>query len=115
MIPTMATGPCKDVLAARTRSPSIVPQRGPLWASKPHGAAAAGKGGLLIFVVARVVPQDRDSEDSDKEESDGEEEKPKGPSKEDIYAAYHKVRGPLRWLGPCCPTLCAEQAEDVFV
>lgn len=45
---------------------------------------------VLLAVMKFFLGQDRDSEDSDKEESDGEEEKPKGPSKEDIYAAYHK-------------------------
>ncbi len=81
------------------------------------GGAVAGAAAslltLLIFCCPRVVPQDRDSEDSDKEESDGEEEKPKGPSKEDIYAAYHKVRGLLGWRGPYGPTLCAEAGWGV--
>ncbi|PNW82173.1 hypothetical protein CHLRE_06g277050v5 [Chlamydomonas reinhardtii] len=49
---------------------------------------------VLLAVMKFFLGQDRDDEDgSDKEgegEGDEEDAKPKGPSKEDIYSAYHK-------------------------
>ncbi|KAG2445218.1 hypothetical protein HYH02_008686 [Chlamydomonas schloesseri] len=49
---------------------------------------------VLLAVMKFFMGQDRDDEDgSDKEDGgdgDDEDAKPKGPSKEDIYSAYHK-------------------------
>ena len=48
---------------------------------------------VMLAVMKFFLGQDNEEDDSDADSSDDEEEtKSKGPSKEDIYKAFHKVR-----------------------